>query len=186
VSKTASLSQFAFVGHAIVSSDGKIADANGGMPPEMFVEADWKSFQAALDDSDLVVLGRKGHARHPNPGRNRLVLTSSVDGLVPDTVDQLAHLWNPATLSLETMLTDLSLSSGSIAITGGQSVFDYFAPYLTAFDLVECPDVELPGGVDCFSSGMPKAVLSRLGLKPEMSRTYDADRNVTATLWRRP
>lgn len=186
MSKSVSLSQFEFVGHAIVSSDGKIADANGGMPPEMFVEADWTAFQAALDESDLVVLGRKGHARHPNPGRKRLVLTSSVDGLVPDTVDQLAHLWNPATMPLEAMLADLSLLSGRVAVTGGQSVFDYFAPHLTAFELVECPDVELRGGVDCFSSGMPQAVLSRLGLNPEEPRIYDAKRNVTATHWRRP
>ena len=62
-------------GHAIVSVDGMIAAADGSMPPALRNEADWRIFQAALDAAVLVVLGRLGHERNPNPGRKRLVLS---------------------------------------------------------------------------------------------------------------
>ncbi|MFX7748073.1 hypothetical protein ABTK03_22080, partial [Acinetobacter baumannii] len=65
------------------------------MPQRLMNDADWRLFQAALDRAELVVLGRVGHQRHPNPGRRRLVLTRSVTGLVVDPADRCAHFWNP-------------------------------------------------------------------------------------------
>ena len=76
-----------FEGHAIVSVDGMIADAEGLMPAALRNDADWRLFQAALDGAALVVLGRLGHARHPNPGRRRLVVTRAVEALAPDPQD---------------------------------------------------------------------------------------------------
>src|SRR5690606_35238256 len=77
-------------GHAIVSSDGMIAAADGSMPPQLRNDTDWRIFQSALDQAALVVLGRIGHARHPNPGRRRLVLTHSVAELEADPQDGLS------------------------------------------------------------------------------------------------
>ena len=88
-------SPISFEGHAIVSVDGMIAAADGSMPPELRSDADWRLFQAALDRAALVVLGRVGHAKHPNPGRRRLVMTRSVGRLARDPDDPLATLWNP-------------------------------------------------------------------------------------------
>ena len=62
-----------FVGHAIVTADGRIADAAGHMPPALRNPADQLRFEAALDAAALVVMGRLGHRRHPNRGRRRLV-----------------------------------------------------------------------------------------------------------------
>ncbi len=72
-----------------------IADQQGQMPPQLRNDADWQQFQAALDQAALVVLGREGHQKHPNPGRRRLVLTRRVRGLVLDPEDRLSHFWNP-------------------------------------------------------------------------------------------
>ena len=69
------------IGHAIVSADGAIADRQRRMPPELRNDNDWTRFQAALDASVLVVLGRLGHEAHPNPGRRRLVVTGAARGL---------------------------------------------------------------------------------------------------------
>ncbi|MBL8594343.1 MAG: dihydrofolate reductase, partial [Devosia sp.] len=104
-------------GHAIVSVDGMIAAADGSMPPALRNEADWRIFQAALDAAALVVLGRLGHERHPNPGRKRLVLTRSVATLERDPADALTQFWNPAGLDIGEVLTELGISDGTIAIT---------------------------------------------------------------------
>ena len=96
-------------GHAIVSDDGMIASHDGSMPPELRSDADWRLFQAALDRSALVVLGRLGHLRHPNPGRRRLVLTHSVVDLQPDPVDAQASYWNPAGIDITAALARLGI-----------------------------------------------------------------------------
>ena len=45
-------------GYAIVSRDDRIADAAGDMPESLRNDADWTYFQAGLDASDWVALGR--------------------------------------------------------------------------------------------------------------------------------
>src|SRR6478735_6075206 len=103
-------------GHAIVSDDGMIAAADGSMPPELRNDADWRLFQAALDRAALVVLGRIGHIRHPNPGRRRLVLTHSVADLQPDPVDGRSSYWNPAGLAIEDVMARLGIHEGTVAV----------------------------------------------------------------------
>ena len=98
-----------FEGHAIVTADGRIADAAGGMPEALRNAEDWRRFQAALDASALVVLGRLGHQRHPNPGRPRLVLTASVTAIGPDGPN--ATRYNPAGASLAAVLAQLGLDA---------------------------------------------------------------------------
>ena len=172
-------------GHAIVTVDGMIAAADGNMPPRLRNDADWRLFQAALDTAVLVVLGRHGHQRHPNPGRRRLVATSTVTGLVPDPADSHAKLWNPRTLAFDAALAELGITSGIVAITGGTSVFETFLPLYSSFILVEVPRLILPGGTPCFKSGHPRLVLAEAGLVPGEPELIDANAGIALTRWSR-
>ncbi len=171
-------------GHAIVSVDGMIAAADGSMPPELRSDADWKFFQAALDRSALVVLGRLGHDRHPNPGRRRLVLTRSVADLAPDPKDLLATFWNPAAMDVQTLLARLEIGSGTIAITGGTGTFDLFLPYYDRFVLSEVRGLTLEDGIPCFTKGHPRFVLPGAGLEARDMELID--RGVVQTYWVHP
>jgi hypothetical protein len=169
------------IGHAIVSADGMIADRDHRMPPELHSAADWARFQAALDQSALVVLGRLGHEAHPNPGRLRLVATRSVPRIELDPNDGKAILWNPAAVSPEAILAELGID-GLVAVTGGTGVFDLFRPLFTGFDLVRIARLTIPDGVPCFSAGDPRVVLSASGLHVVQTMALDAD--ATLALWR--
>ena len=153
------------IGHAIVSADGMIADRNRRMPAELRNDADWRRFQAALDRSVLVVLGRFGHELHPNPGRKRLVVTGRVAWLERDPADDNTMLWNPDGISWRRVLAGLNISDGVIAVTGGQRVFDLFLPGFTSFDLVTVARMTIPDGLPCFSTGRPWDVLAASGMR---------------------
>lgn len=171
-------------GHAIISVDGMIAAADGTMPPALRNEADWRIFQAALDVAALVVLGRLGHERHPNPGRRRLVLTRSVDTLEPDPDDPLTHYWNPANIEIGPVLDQLSISEGVLAVTGGTGTFDLFVPLFDRFVLSEVRDLTLDKGIPCFTKGHPRFVLPGAGLEARDMELID--RGVVQTQWVRP
>lgn len=178
-------SSISIVGHAIVSADGMIATSAGEMPKALIVDADQSAFQQALDESALVVMGRKGHKRHPNPGRKRLVLTSAVTDLQRDTVDAQATYWNPAGISFKAVLEALQIGKGVIAVTGGQRTFELFLPSFTQFHLAEVHGFSMPGGLSCFSHGHPHGVLAAQGLVPAQTRELVAPDLVTKTIWRR-
>ncbi len=171
-------------GHAIVSVDGMIAAADGAMPPALRNEADWRIFQAALDVAALVVLGRLGHTRHPNPGRRRLVLTRSVDSLEPDADDPLTTYWNPVNIEIGLVLERLGITEGVIAVTGGTGTFDLFVPMFDRFVLSEVRDLALDNGIPCFSKGHPRLVLPGAGLEARDMELID--RGVVQTQWLRP
>lgn len=177
---------FPVTGHAIVSADGMIADAAGLMPAPLRNEADFALFQTALDKAAVVVVGRLGHGRHPNPGRRRLVFTGAVEAYADDTRDRLAALYNPAGMDLAGALTRMKLRPGAVAVTGGQRVFDWFLPRFNEFMLAEVNGYVLPGGIACFSAGHPRSVLAAAGLAPAEMRTIDAANGVTLTRWVRP
>jgi len=168
-------------GHAIVSSDGMIAAADGSMPPQLRNDADWRIFQSALDRAALVVLGRIGHARHPNPGRRRLVLTHSVAELETDPQDGLSSYWNPSGLEIAAALDRLGIHEGTIAVTGGTGTFDLFLPWYDRFLLSEVRSFELPDGIPCFSKGHPRFTLPGAGLEPRDMELID--RGVVQTHW---
>jgi len=172
-----------FEGHAIVSADGMIAGPDGEMPDALRNDADWAQFQAALDRSALVVLGRKGHERHPNPGRRRLVLTRGVAGLEREARAGEAWLWNPGAVPIDVVLATLGIGDGEVAITGGTGTFDLFAPRMTAFVLSEVHGLVLPAGTPTFSAGHPRAVLAANGLLPYP--TEPLGDGVTLTRWSR-
>ncbi len=169
-------------GHAIVSADGMIADAAGEYPAALRNDADWRLYQAALDRAAVVVVGRRGHERFPNPGRRRLVLTRSVERLADDPNDQRATLWNPAGLPLREALAEMGVDDGIVAITG---VFDRFVGDYDRFALSESHRLLIPGGTPCFAGGHPRVVLAAAGLKPETVELIDPDAMVTTTLWAR-
>lgn len=168
-------------GHAIVSVDGMIAAADGSMPDALRNDADWRLFQAALDRAALVVLGRLGHDHHPNPGRQRLVLTRSTADFANDPHDPLATLWNPAGLDIASVLDRLGIADGVVAITGGTSTFDLFLPHYDRFVLSEVRALTLEGGIPCFSKGHPRFVLPGAGLEARDMELID--RGVVQTQW---
>ena len=173
------------VGHAIVSADGMIADGDGFMPAPLRNDADWAIFQAALDRSSIVVVGRLGHRRHPNPGRRRLVFTNSVERFETDAADPLATLFNPAGMEVEDVLDRTGVPEGVVAVTGGRRVFEHFLPDYDEFMLAEVDGFVLPGGTPCFSAGHPRAVLAAAGLIPVERQTIDPSNGVTLTRWER-
>jgi hypothetical protein len=168
-------------GHAIVSTDGMIADGNGEYPEGLRNEADWSLYQEALDAAAIVVLGRRGHQHHPNPGRRRLVVTRSVERL--DEREPNATFWNPAGVGFDDVLAELGVTRGTVAITG---LFDLFIPHYDRFVLSERNDFLLPGGTPCFSAGHPRQILARAGLVPQATTVIDAAEMVTATRWQQP
>ncbi len=170
-------------GHAIVSVDGRIAGADGLIPPELRNDADWQHFQSALDRSDLVVIGRQAHARFPNPGRRRLVATRSVPALAEDPNDTNSTLWNPAGIGFPDAVRMLGLDNGIVAVAG---VFDLFVDLFTGFELAEQQALLLPQGLPCFSEGHPRLVLGQHGLLPQAWQILDPEAAVTLTHWQRP
>lgn len=172
-----------FEGHAIVSVDGMIAEADGTVPPSLRNEADWRQYQAALDAAVLTVSGRRGHELNPNPGRRRLVLTRSVADLAPDPRDPLATFWNPAGMSFPEALAALGVTDGTVAITG---LFELFRPWYTLFQLSEMHTLVLPGGIPCFEAGHPRTVLTADGFRPAAVALLDPAALVTTTRWTRP
>jgi hypothetical protein len=176
-------------GHAIVSSDDRIADATGLMPPALRNEADWRRFQKALDAAAVTVLGRLGHEANPNLARrNRLVLTGSVKG-----VGRRAGVWwwNPASAPVEEALARAAPGGGTAAIVGGRRIFDLFLDFgYDAFDLARAGTVLLPGGVPLFSAIAPgssaAALLAAHGLVAGQPQVIDNKAEVSLTLWRRP
>jgi hypothetical protein len=168
-------------GHAIVSVDGMIAAADGTMPPALRSDADWRLFQAALDRAAIVVLGRLGHDRHPNPGRRRLVLTRSIADLADDPNDARATFWNPAGIGIADMLVRLGIDDGVVAVTGGTGTFDLFVPYYDRFVLSEVRSLTLEGGIPCFTRGHPRFVLPGAGLEARDMELIDP--GVVQTHW---
>jgi hypothetical protein len=176
---------YRFEGHAIVSADDRIADATGLTPPSLRIEADWRHFQAGLDRSVLVVLGRLGHEANPNRrGRNRLVLSSAARG-VERRAD--AWWWNPDEAGVDEALRIAAPAGGVVAVPGGMRVFDLFlAVGYDVFHLTRVTGVLIPDGTPLFSAVAPGRtaddVLAGRGLRPDPPEQLDA--GVLLTAWR--
>lgn len=187
-------------GHAIVSPEGAIADAQGLFPERLGDETDWTRFQAALDACVATVLARASHEATPNrAGRLRVVMSRGAAGLVrrPD-----AWWWNPAQVPAAAMLAEVAPHGGRIGVPGGRAAFDLFlglgeaatadpaAPRFDEFHLATNPDCPLPGGRPVFS-GLgpgrgPEEVLAAAGLVAGAPEILNPTRGVTLRIWRRP
>ena len=113
------------------------------------------------------MLGRRGHEVNPNAQRrNRMVLSSSVDG-IERRAD--AWWWNPADVPLDAALGRAAPAGGIVAVPGGRRVFDLFLDLgFDAFDLARAESVRIADGIPLFSAiaeGVPAgAVLAAHGL----------------------
>jgi hypothetical protein len=176
-------------GHAIVSADDRIAEADGTVPAALRNDADWSRFQAALDEAAVTVLGRRGHEANPNrKGRNRLVLSSSARG-VERRGD--AWWWNPAEAPVADALARAAPAGGIAAITGGCRVFDFFLRHaFDEFHLARAAGVLVPDGIPLFSAvaaGLSaEDVLLRHGLVAGASEGLDRGKAVSLVVWRPP
>lgn len=176
------------VGHAIVSADDRIADAEGRFPDSLKNERDWTLFQAALDRADLSLIGRTSHEAAPNvKGRRRLVVSSTASGL-----ERRPDAWwlNPEELPLREALMQLLPQGGEVSVPGGRGVFDLSLAFgFHAFYLVRAP-VRLPGGrglfAACEAGTRAEDVLAHAGLVPAAQETIDPAAGVTRTIWSRP
>jgi hypothetical protein len=174
-------------GYAIVSDNDRIADASGRTPDVLRNDADWAYFQAELDRSAVLVLGRLGHEANPNPkGRLRMVLSSASTGLErrPD-----AWWWNPGAISWGRAIGTVLPEGGRVAVPGGRRVFDLFLGIgYDAFHLTRAEGAFIPGGVAVFSGcdagRSAEALLSESGLKPGAPRILDPQGPVSLTVWR--
>lgn len=176
------------IGHAIVSADDRIADAAGAFPDALRNAADWAQFQQALDAAALTLIGRASHAAAPNVRRRRrLVLSRGAMGL-----ERRPDAWwlDPATVSLRAALEQLVPEGGTIAVPGGQGVFDLVgAAGFGEFHLARAHRALLPGGRGLFAAcerGMPVAgILAAGGLVAGPEEIIDPAAGVGLTRWRR-
>jgi hypothetical protein len=173
-------------GYAIVSDDDRIADASGRTPAALRNDADWAYFQAELDRSALLVLGRLGHEAHPNPkGRLRMVLSSSSTGLERRSS---GWWWNPDAIPWSEAIRAVLPRGGRVAVPGGRRVFDLFLDIgYDAFHLTRAGGAFIPDGVAVFSGcdagRSADAILAGKGLKPGPRRVLDPQGPVSLTVW---
>jgi len=187
--RSPALRRYRFEGHAIVSADDCIADAEGGKPERLNNPADWARFQAELDKAVLILIGRKSHEADPPAARqrNRMIVSSAVPGGLEQRAD--GWWWNPGAVALEEALAKVAPEGGIVAIPGGQRVFDDFLGIgYDAFHLARNPNVTLAQGVGVFSAcerGVgAEEVLAGAGLLPAEYEVLDPAANVTVTVWR--
>ena len=175
--------------YVIVSADGMLADADHVMPESLKFEGDKRFFTAALDDADLIVHGRHSFEDQPNsPRRTRIAVTRTVEAIAPDPANPKATLWNPAGASFEAACEHAGVTSGTVAIIGGPSVFGMFMNRYDTFWLSQAPHVQLPGGEPCFPGvpeRSPQQILTANGLTAGEAQILDAAHGVTVTPWRR-
>ena len=182
-------SPYRIEGFAIVSADGMLADADGVMPPELFIEGDQAFFERGLDQMAAVIHGRHSQEQQPRSAeRLRLVATRSVETLTPQPSNSKALLWNPATTSFEEGLRALGVTHGGIGIIGGTDIFGLFLPRYDLFHLSHAGNVRLPGGRPVFPQVpalSPEDVLRQNGLEPGPVRVLDRGKDASVETWRR-
>jgi hypothetical protein len=182
---------FRIEGYAIISSDGRIADANGAFPTVLSFDADKKYYERELNRVDAVVQGRHSYEFQTNSSnRRRLVLTRKIAGLAPDPEFAHSFLWNPIGASLDEACGALGLASGTLGIIGGTAVFDLFlAIGYNVFHLSRAAKVTLPGGPPVFSQvgadQSPDDVLTQSGLQPGPTEVLDPANAITLVDWTR-
>ena len=182
-------SPYCIEGMAIVSADGMLADADGIMPPEIFIEGDQAFFERSLDAAAAVIQGRNSGEQQPKSGeRLRLIATHSVKALTPDPSSPKVLFWNPAVTPFEDGLRVLGVTQGRIGILGGTSIFGLFLPLYDIFHLSRAGTVRLPGGRPVFPQvpeHTPEDVLLQHGLRPGPVHVFDRDKEASVVTWTR-
>lgn len=180
---------YRFIGYAIVSEDGMLADASGAIPAPLIVKADQDFFIRGLDEAAALVHGRNSAEQPTSPARRRLIVTRHVATTEPVAGEPHALHWNPQGIAVEAALAQLGVAGGDIAIIGGTDIFGLFLPRYAVFHLTRVPHVRLPGGRPVFPgvpSQRPEALLAAAGLNPVRTELLDAGRDVSVVTWQRP
>ena len=182
-------SPYRIEGMAIVSADGMLADADGVMPPELFIEGDQAFFEQSLDATAAVIQGRNSGEQQTKSGeRLRLIATHSVKALTPHPSNPKVLLWNPTATPFEDGLRALGVTHGRIGILGGTSIFGLFLPHYDTFHLSRANLVRLPGGRPVFPQVpelTPEDVLLQHGLTPGAVHVFDRGREASLVTWQR-
>lgn len=146
-----------FTGYAIVTADGFIADIDHLMPTCLRHSVDFARFQAALDQSDLTLIGRATHDAAPNvKRRNRLIVSRYQHADDPEN----GHFWwQPDEISLIERVQSLPFACEHVAVVGGLGVFDlvFAQQSYDAFELTIVTNAKLHAGVPLFSGLAPSA-----------------------------
>lgn len=177
-----------FIGYAIVSDDGMLADADGLIPPSLIVPADQSFFMRGLDTAAALVHGRNSAEQPTSPARRRLIATRTVAATAADPAQPHALFWNPRGATVEAALAELGVRDGDIAVVGGTEVFGLFLPRYDVFHLTRVQGVMLPGGRPVFPgvpARPPEALLAETGLRAGAPETLDAARDVSVVAWTR-
>jgi hypothetical protein len=175
-------------GYAIVSDDDKIADAEGQIPAALRNDKDWKQYQAALAQSDLVVFARVSHENEPEThGVPRIVVSREAKAL-----EQREKIWwwNPAEIAWPEVVGRVLPGGGEVAAPGGKAVFDLFLKIgYDVFHLARARGVKLPGGHPVFSECKDgvhaEAVLEKYGLRHAERVELDPLQQVEMNIFRR-
>lgn len=179
---------YRFIGYAIVSEDGMLADASGTIPPPLIVKADQDFFMRGLDAAAALVHGRNSAEQPTSPMRRRLIATHRIAATGKVAGQPNALLWNPRSIPVETALAELGVAGGDIAIIGGTDIFGLFLPRYALFYLTRVPNIRLPQGRPVFPevpSQTPEALLTAAGLRPGQTEMLDAVHNVSVVTWQR-
>lgn len=177
---------YRFIGYAIVSEDGMLADASRTIPPSLIIKADQAYLMRGLDDAAALVHGRNSAEQPTSPARRRLIATHHVETTEPVAGQPHVQYWNPRGMPVETALAELGVTGGDIAILGGTDIFGLFLPRYAQFNLTRVADVRLPGGLPVFPGvplRSPEELLAAEGLSPGSPQTIDAGRKVSVVTW---
>jgi dihydrofolate reductase len=179
---------YRFIGYAIVSEDGMLADAAGTIPPPLIVKADQDFFMRGLDAAAALVHGRNSAEQPTSPARRRLIATHGLATTQSMTGQPNALRWNPQGTPVDAALAELGVAQGDIAIIGGTDIFGLFLPRYALFHLTRVPHVRLPGGRPVFPGvplQTPEALLAAAGLHPGPATLLDARQAVSVVSWQR-
>lgn len=179
---------YRFIGYAIVSDDGMLADSAGLIPRSMIVKADQDFFMRGLDAAAAVVHGKNSAEQPTSPARLRLIASREVQSIEPVSGVPNALRWNPVGTSVESALQKLGARSGDVAIIGGTDIFGLFLPLYEVFYLTRANGVRLPNGRPVFPGvpeRTPESILTECGLMPGEIETLDVAQDVTMVPWRR-
>lgn len=156
-----------FKGYAIVSADGFIADDSGRMPKALCFEADWAHFRRALDQADIMLLGRHTHELSPSvTNRRRLVASRGVRAVIQEN----SSTWwvNPEEVTPASAVAVVIGTEAKVAVAGGKGVYDWILDEggYDVFELSVARNVKLGSGRPLFDSiGSLNEIIGRLGAK---------------------
>ncbi len=179
---------YRFIGYAIISNDGMLADASGVIPPSLIVKADQDFFMRGLDAAAALVHGRNSAEQPTSPSRRRLIATRKIAMTSQPANNPNALLWNPEGISVDAALHELGTTGDDIAIIGGTDIFGLFLPRYDVFHLTRAPDVTLTGGRPVFPevpSQSPESLLQAAGLIPGQPQILDQARGIKVVSWTR-